>query len=56
MSKFYTPQEIADLLLLKKTTIYSYIRDGKLTAAKFGKEYRISEEDLQAFIEKNKTK
>ncbi|MEH7163125.1 helix-turn-helix domain-containing protein [Priestia megaterium] len=54
MSKLYTPQEVADILQLKKTTVYSYIRDGKLTAAKFGKEYRIDELDLKAFIDNAK--
>lgn len=54
MSKFYTSEQVAELLQLKITTIRKYIRENKLTAAKFGKEYRISEEDLKSFIEARK--
>ncbi|EFZ2114302.1 helix-turn-helix domain-containing protein [Shigella flexneri] len=55
MPKFYTSVEVADILRLKQTTIRAYIRDKKLVAAKFGNEYRISEEDLKRFIESSKT-
>lgn len=51
MPVVYTPQEVADILKLKVTTIRSYIRDGKLRAAKFGREYRVTEEELKKFIE-----
>ena len=51
MTVVYTPQEVADMLKLKTTTIRSYIRNGKLRAAKFGREYRITEEELKKFIE-----
>lgn len=30
-------------------TIYSWIRTGKLKAFRFGKQYRVSDEDLAAF-------
>lgn len=51
MALVYTPQEVADMLKLKVTTIRAYIRNGKLKAAKFGREYRITEEELKRFIE-----
>ena len=51
MSKFYTPQEIADLLKLDVQTIRAYIRAGKLKAAKLGREYRISEDRFKEFME-----
>lgn len=54
MGKFYTSEEVAELLQLKQTTIRKYIRENKLIAAKFGKEYRIDEEDLKSFIESRK--
>jgi excisionase family DNA binding protein len=54
MSQLYTPQEVADILKLKATTIRAYIRDGKLKAAKFGREYRVSKEDLEKFVEQSK--
>ena len=52
--KFYTSQEVADLLGLKLATIQKYVRDGKLKAVRLGgsrKIIRISETDLKAFTE-----
>lgn len=48
--KVYTPAEVAELLKLSRQTIYNYIIDGKLHAVQFGREYRVTEEDLKAFI------
>src|SRR5947209_4550898 len=47
---FYTPQEVAGLLRVKVTTVYDYIRAGRLRAARIGKSYRIAERDLEAFV------
>lgn len=47
---FYTPQEVADLLKIKVTTVYDYIRSGRLRAARIGKGYRIARADLEAFV------
>ncbi|MEX0616716.1 MAG: helix-turn-helix domain-containing protein [Candidatus Woykebacteria bacterium] len=52
----FTAKEVASLLKLNTLTIYGYIRNGKLSAVKFGKNYRISEEDLNKFIKSNKVK
>lgn len=51
---FYTPQEVAEMLRLKVNTVYEYIRMGKLPAARFGNRYRITEQDIQQFIEHQK--
>ena len=48
--KLYTLQEVADILRINRQTLYNNIRRGKLTAAKVGKEYRISETQLQDII------
>jgi putative molybdopterin biosynthesis protein len=48
--KLIKPREVADLLKLNLLTIYEYIRQGKLRAVKFGRNYRIHEEDLEEFI------
>lgn len=48
--KFIKPREIAVLLKLNIFTIYEYIRQGKLRAVKFGRSYRIEENDLKTFI------
>lgn len=54
--KVYTLDEVAEILKLKKVTLYNYVRSGKLPAAKFGRDYRVTEEDLKAFIESAKIK
>ena len=48
--EFYTPQEVADVLRVKVTTVYEYVRKGKLRAARIGKSYRVALGDLEAFI------
>lgn len=50
-----TGKEVAEILKLNILTVYEYIRNGKLKAAKFGRSYRIEEVDLDKFIESNKT-
>jgi len=52
--EFYTPQEVAERLRLNVNTVYEYIRMGKLRAARFGNRYRITEIDIQAFVEHQK--
>jgi excisionase family DNA binding protein len=51
----FTPSEVAKELQLNLLTIYKYIRNKKLLAIKFGRTYRITQEDLDKFIESNKT-
>ncbi len=48
--KVYTLQEIADILKVSRQTIYNYLRANKLRATKYGKEYRVLEEDLKEFL------
>lgn len=52
---FLTPIEVAKELQLNLLTIYKYIRNKKVLAIKFGRKYRIIKEDLDKFIEANKT-
>jgi excisionase family DNA binding protein len=48
---FYSPEQIANTLKLKPTTIRKYILDGKLKATKINNHIlRISELDYQAFL------
>lgn len=54
--KLYTLQEVADYLRVTRQTIYNYVTAKKLKASKIGKEYRVTEEDLQAFIKNNMNK
>lgn len=51
---FYLVEELADKLRVNKMTIYRYIKAGKLSASKIGKEYRIDRETFDKFIEDSK--
>lgn len=54
--KFYTLQEVADMLRVSRQTIYNYVTAKKLRATKLGKEYRVTDEDLQAFIDSGRNR
>ena len=52
--EFYTAEEIANILGYNVMTIYRYIKAGKLSAYKVGKEFRIGKTDFDNFLEKYK--
>lgn len=54
--KFYTVQEVADLLQVHWQSVLNYIKSGKLKALKLGKGYRVSQEALDEFIRNHTTK
>lgn len=45
----YTLKEIEDLLHVTRRTLYNWIKSGKLTAFRIGKEWRVTREALEAF-------
>ena len=49
-ARFLSAEEVADELGLHVRTIRAYIRDGRLRAARVGKQYRITRADLAAFV------
>jgi len=51
---YYTPIEVADLLHLKRRTIYSFVRNKKLLAVKIGNRVRIHRDALADFLDANK--
>lgn len=51
MNKFYTAQEVADKLKIKKTTVYELIKRGELSSSKVGKQLRVSEEQLAQYLD-----
>jgi excisionase family DNA binding protein len=53
--KFYTVPEISEILNVDPRTVRTLIQKNELIALKVGAEYRIDEDDFQAFIRKNKT-
>lgn len=54
--KFYTVEQIAEILGMHHKTIRKFIREGKLKANKLGKQWRISGHDLSSFMENNNFK
>lgn len=50
--KYWTPKEVAERFDVSAETVRRYIREKKLKAIRFGGGYRISDEALQEFIDK----
>lgn len=48
-----TVHETAEHLKVKESTIRSWIRGKKLRAIKFGREWRITVQDLERFLNEN---
>jgi len=46
----YTPEEAAGILRVTRRTLYSYLRDGALRSAKLGRIWRITRQDIEAFL------
>ncbi len=53
--EFYTTQELANKLRVNIMTIYRYIKAGKLSAHKIGKEFRIAKVEFDGFLKRTKT-
>ena len=52
--EFYTLKDVSEMLHVSMTTIYRYVKAGKLTPAKIGNSYRVTEADLQEFVDRGK--
>ena len=52
--EFYTLRDVSEMLHVSMTTIYRYVKEGRLTPAKIGNSYRVTEADLQEFVERGK--
>lgn len=50
LMKVYTLEELVEVLQVTRRTLYNYIREGKLKAAKMGKYWRVTEKQLEAFL------
>lgn len=42
--------EVADLLRVSNQTIYNMIKDGRIKAVKFGREWRFNRKDIDAYL------
>jgi len=49
--KVYTIEELVDVLHVTRRTIYNYLRSGSLKAAKMGKYWRVTEKQLEDFLQ-----
>ena len=45
-----TIHEVADLLKVREATVRAWIHDNDLRAIKFGREWRVSQRDLEAYL------
>lgn len=50
-AQLLTPSEVAEMLRVSSMTVYRLIKSGELRAARIGKSYRISEADVDAYLE-----
>ncbi len=52
MNTYYTPEEVADILKVRKHTVWNWLREGTLKGTKInGKIWRVTDEELKAFID-----
>jgi len=55
LEKFYSCEQISERYNVKLSTVWEWIRLKRLPAVKIGRLYRISERDLIAFENSNRT-
>jgi excisionase family DNA binding protein len=51
MEELLTPEVIAERLHVQRSTIMKYLRAGVIKGRKIGRLWRITEEDLRAYLE-----
>ena len=54
--RFLTVADVASLLRVRRETVYQWIKDGKIASIHLGRSVRISEDELQRFIENRMAK
>ena len=52
--RLYSVEEAAEALGISPLTLGNWLRAGKIIGTKIGRKWRITESDLQAFIDKNR--
>lgn len=48
--KVYTLEELVEVLKVTKRTLYNYIKEGRLKAVKMGKYWRVTQKQLDSFL------
>ena len=54
--QFMTTHEIAELLKVSEATVRSWIHVGELRAIRIGREFRVTANDLEAFVNARATR
>jgi excisionase family DNA binding protein len=55
LTRFYTVAQVANLLAVSQRSVRRWIAARELLAHKFGRQLRIAESDLRAFVEWRRT-
>jgi excisionase family DNA binding protein len=53
--EWLTVEEIAQQLKMHVDTVRGWIREGKLKATRFGRDYRVKREDFDKFVQERTT-
>ncbi len=53
--KYFTTEQVANILQVHPFTILKFIKEGTLTGIKLGRMYRIKESDVENFLESRMT-
>ena len=48
--RMYTLKEIVEISGVSYRTLQNYVKDGKIKAAKIGNKWRVTEDNLRAFL------
>lgn len=51
ISRLLTVAEVANVIRVSRMTVYRLIRRGQLKAIRVGRNYRVREDDLSAYLE-----
>ncbi len=51
--KFLTVAEVAAVMRVSKMTVYRFVHSGQLAAVRVGRSFRVSEEEVNKYIEKS---
>jgi excisionase family DNA binding protein len=55
MQKLLNAAEMAEILGVTKSCAYQIMGSGEIAVVRFGRSVRVTEEDLQAYIDRNRT-
>ena len=53
--ELYTVSDVCEMLKKGRYVIYDLVKEGKLTAYHVGRSLRFNKEDIQKYLEKNRT-